>query len=153
MFWPCPRAIFLAVVLFGFSPGPKFGAWVNGWQSNSRVCFISFDIPLYLPHTEESIQADRLCEYSIDTSTFIGMLTPSESGSSYLSGDIRAMVGITPTMNLFVDRCGLVRAGTKYYKLDKDRLMNQLDGLRYKPSDHGYPPYPSVAPCGYELQQ
>ncbi|HET9049086.1 MAG TPA: hypothetical protein VFN29_09045 [Chiayiivirga sp.] len=128
-------------------------ALVGGWHSNSRVCFISFDIPIVLPHTEETIQVGRLCKHSIGTLAFIGMLTSDESRGAYEPRDIKAMVEVTPIMKVFVDGCGRVRAGAKYYKLDKDRFMNALDGLQYKTSERTYPPYPLPSSCWDEPPQ
>ena len=153
MSWLYAWTNFLAIALFGFSPSPELSAWVNGWQPNSRVCFFSFDIDTVLPFTEESIQANRLCKYSVDTWAFFGMLTDTDSGSSYNSGHIKAMVDITPAIKLFADSCGRVRAGTRYYRLDKDKFVEALNGFENKLSERGYPPYPLPYSCWNEWPQ
>jgi hypothetical protein len=100
-------------------------------QSFSSACddvyLITFDAELYAPESEATIESKAFEKKLVSSSLVDKLANSSEVAerSSYREGNTRAMIS-HDGRKIYIDRYGVVRDGTTYFKIDPRKFERNL---------------------------
>lgn len=102
---------------------------VIGWCGNASACatiyYIPFDVELYMPESEVSIEGRAFYTQHIDAGRFINKLVDKDLSKSYDDKNIRAKIEDEGRI-YYIDRYGLVKYGEKFSYFDPALLDDML---------------------------
>ena len=121
--------IFLTVVL-----GQVAAAQANQQNpialNDAQVCFVDFRIGLVVGKSEGDIADNQYCKYTIEKKKFLSLLTTLPASAFYMGNNVRAKVSLTENDAYFVDYNGVVRFGSKKFKIDKMLFKKTLRSIK-----------------------
>lgn len=94
----------------------------------AKVYWIPFDIELYAPETESSIEVRAFEKGDIPISaaeSLIPQLFPSHEAQDYNPGNTRALIRL-PGKEIYIDRFGWIRQGNTYGKANFLEIEEKL---------------------------
>lgn len=100
-------------------------------SDEALVYYYGFEVDPIAGLQEKNID-EMGCKYRINTARFLRSLHAVPAGKEYQKSNVRAKVVVSPTEIYYIDKLGVVRAGTRKFKIDTNLFAEYIKPIGRK---------------------